>query len=204
MARVGGRNAAFAWIVGVGCVAVLGLLAVLAVPMLPASLSWLGNAVDRPGATSAPAVDAGDGTDGEAAAPPAECRQLYDDALWAALRRTPEAILTPSLDQPDTTASALVSALQPQVAFTCLWYSDLGTVSTTLATVPSDAGSIAAAALPANGFACTTEGERARCTRTDGELTETIEAGAGRWLSTSERSWHPEGYVARTAGRVWP
>lgn len=204
MARVGGRNAAFAWVVGVVCVAVLGVLAVLAAPILPASVEWLGNALDRPGATSAPAADGDTDAPTDDPGVPTECRQLYDDALWASLRRTPDAIMTPSRDQPETTAAALVSALQPQVTLTCLWYSGLGTVSTTLATVPSDAGSIAAAALPANGFTCTTVGERARCTRTDGDLTETVEAGAGRWLSTSERSWHPEGYVARTGARVWP
>jgi hypothetical protein len=46
-------------------------------------------------------------------------------------------------------------------------------------------------------------GERTRCTRTDGDLTETIEAGGGRWLSTSERGWHPSDYVSRIAKRVW-
>lgn len=204
MARVGGRNALFAWVAGIGCAAALGVIAVLALPMLPASLTWVGGAVDDAvsptGATSEP-VAAGD--DAASAGVPTECRELYDDALWALMRFTPDAVLTPSADAPATTASALVAALQPQVTITCSWHSDLGTVSTTLATVPTDAGAIAAAALPGAGFGCEQDGERTRCTRTDGELTETIEAGGGLWLSTSEDGWHPSGYTGRTGDAVW-
>ena len=104
---------------------------------------------------------------------------------------------------PVTTATALVSALSPDVQLTCFWHADAGTVSTTLATVPPDAGAIAAAALPGSGFTCESVDERTRCTRTDGDLTETIEAGGGLWLSTSESAWHPAGYVSRTGDRIW-
>ena len=69
--------------------------------------------------------------------------------------------------------------------------------------VPTDAGAIAAAALPGAGFACEADGDRTRCTRTDGDLVETIEAGGGLWLSTSEQAWHPAEYVRRTGDRVW-
>ena len=63
MARVGGRNAAFAWVVGLGCLAILGLLAALAVPMIPASVAWFGGAVENAqgtAPTSAPVAAAGD------------------------------------------------------------------------------------------------------------------------------------------------
>lgn len=200
MARVGGRNAPFAWVVGIGCVATLGVLAVLALPMLPASLTWVDAAVNPPTQTPV-AVSADD--DSVAEGPPSECAQLYDDALWATLRFTPGAVLTPTRDAPATTATSLMTALQPQVLFTCSWHADSGSVSTTFATVPTDAGAIAAAALPGAGFDCVAEDERTRCTRTDGDLTETIEAADGLWLSTTEDAWHPAEYVRRTGDRVW-
>ncbi|KXZ61944.1 hypothetical protein Mlaev_00035 [Microbacterium laevaniformans] len=202
MARVGGRNAAFAWVVGVACAATVGVLAFLAIPMIPASVSWLGDAAGR-SSTSTPAAEA----TGKAASVdgvPARCADLYDEALDATLTFAPGAAgLTASSDAPMTTATQLVDALRPQVVFTCTWRADAGTVTTTLADVPTDAGPIAAAALPAAGFTCSSQGERTRCTRTDGDLTETIEAGGGRWLSTSERGWHPSDYVSRIAKRVW-
>ena len=202
MARVGGRNAAFAWVVGLACAATVGVLAFLAIPMIPASVSWLAEAAGRP-STSTPAAEA----TGKAASvdgAPTRCADLYDEALDAALTFAPGAAgLTTSSDAPTTTASQLVDALRPQVVFTCAWRADAGTVTTTLATVPADAGPIAAAALPSAGFTCSSQAERTRCTRTEGELTETIEAGGGRWLSTSETGWHPSDYVTRIAKRVW-
>jgi len=200
VARVGGRNAVFAWVVGIGCAAIIGALAILAIPLIPASVSWVGDAVQGPSAK--PAAGTGATGDPEPTGLPAECSQLYDEAIWAALKFTP-ATLSPSKDAPTTTATQLVAALRPQVSFTCAWRADAGTVTTTLATVPADAGPIAAAALPGAGFTCASEGERTRCARTDGALTETIEAGGGLWLSTSEDGWHPSDYVSRTAKRIW-
>lgn len=203
MARVGGRNAAFAWVVGVGCLAILGVLAALALPLIPASMTWFGTTVDTAQGTSQTAPTSAPVAAGEEGALPTECPALYDEALWATMRFTRGAVLTPSKDAPVTTATALVSALSPEVQLTCFWHADAGTVSTTLATVPPDAGAIAAAALPGSGFTCESVDERTRCTRTDGDLTETIEAGGGLWLSTSESAWHPAGYVSRTGDRIW-
>ncbi|MBF9336737.1 hypothetical protein G3N30_11085 [Microbacterium lacticum] len=203
MARVGGRNAAFAWVVGVGCLAILGVLAALALPLIPASMTWFGTTVDTAQGTSQTAPTSAPVAAGEEGALPTECPALYDEALWATMRFTRGAVLTPSKDAPVTTATALVSALSPDVQLTCFWHADAGTVSTTLATVPPDAGAIAAAALPGSGFTCESVDERTRCTRTDGDLTETIEAGGGLWLSTSESAWHPAGYVSRTGDRIW-
>lgn len=198
MARIGGRNAFFAWVVGITCAAIVGVLAFLALPLVPASLAWIGDAVTRP-ATSVPVAAAED----EEVGMPTECSQLYNEALWASLRFTRGSVMTPSTDAPVTTATTLVTALQPQVTLTCLWVSDSGSVSTTLATVPTDAGAIAAAALPGAGFECAGDNERTRCTRSEGDVVETIEAGAGLWLSTSETGWHPSDYVNGTAERVW-
>lgn len=200
MARVGGRNAFIAWVVGIGCAATLGALAFLALPLLPASVSWVGATVDRP--TEQPV--AADPLGGNEGGTPAECDQLYGEALWASLRFSDGAVLTPSKDAPTTTATALVSALQPQVQLTCSWKADAGTVATTFATVATDAGAIAASALPGSGFACEAREERTRCTRTDGDLTETIETGGGLWLSTSETTWHPAGYTDNVAAQLWP
>ena len=203
MARVGGRNAAFAWVVGVGCLAILGVLAALALPLIPASMTWFGTTVDTAQGTSQTAPTSAPVAAGEEGALPTECPALYDEALWATMRFTRGAVMTPSKDAPVTTATALVSALSPDVQLTCFWHADAGTVSTTLATVPPDAGAIVAAALPGSGFTCESVDERTRCTRTDGDLTETIEAGGGLWLSTSESAWHPAGYVSRTGDRIW-
>ncbi|WP_292831682.1 hypothetical protein [Microbacterium sp.] len=198
MARVGGRNAYIAWVVGIGCAATLGALAILAAPLLPASVSWMGTALGVPTAHPV-AVEPADG----AGAAPTECDQLYGEALWASLRFSAGADLTSSQDPPTTTAAALVGALQPQVRVTCFWTAAGGTVVTTLATVVTDAGALAASALPASGFTCEAHGERSRCTRSDGDLTETIEAGEGLWVSTSERGWHPDGYASSVADQVW-
>jgi len=198
MARIGGRNAVFAWIVGIVCAATIAGLAFLAVPLLPASFTWLTGTLASP--VSEPvAADEDEVTAGA----PAECRGLYADALWAGLVWTPESDLRASTDPPLTTATGLVDALQPAVRFTCAWTSAEGTISTTLADVPVDAGAIAEAALPSSGFSCADHEDRVRCTRAEGEVVETIEAGGGVWLSTLQDGWQPSNYASRVAGRVW-
>ena len=189
MARVGGRNAAFAWVVGVGCLAILGVLAALALPLIPASMTWFGTTVDTAQGTSQTAPTSAPVAAGEEGALPTECPALYDEALWATMRFTRGAVLTPSKDAPVTTATALVSALSPDVQLTCFWHADAGTVSTTLATVPPDAGAIAAAALPGSGFTCESVDERTRCTRTDGEL---IALFGDKWKLAFIEKEHPE------------
>ncbi len=196
MARIGGRNSAFAWIVGVASAVIVGTLLVLALPLLPASVSWVGDTMGTAQPSPEETVDAGDGT-------PSECAEIYGASAWASLRTTPGSFMTPSQEAPVTTAAELVAALQPQVVFTCTWVSDEGTVSTTLATVPPDAGAIAAASLPAAGFACGEVADRIRCTRLDETVTESIELGGGYWLSSSEAGWHPGNLTESTAQRLW-
>ncbi|OAZ43970.1 hypothetical protein A9Z40_13310 [Microbacterium arborescens] len=189
MARIGGRNVVFAWIVGVICAAVIGALAVLTVPLLTTGMGLLGESGGAGGAAAA---------DG-----PQECRDLYPEALWVTLQYSAGAQLEQTSDAPVSTAVALVEALAPEVRFTCAWTSDAGSISTTVGSVGTDAGSIAASALPAQGFACDERGVRTLCSRTDGDLVETIEAGEGHWVSTSQSAWHPEQYASRVGNAVF-
>ncbi|CAI9390553.1 hypothetical protein [Microbacterium sp. T2.11-28] len=199
MARVGGRSTSLAWVVGLACVAVVGALAWIAAPLLPGTVQFVGDQLNPP--TSGPA--AGDG-DEASSGEMGECRDLYADALWTALVWTPDAVLTPSTDAPESSASGLLDALSPRVRFTCSWTSAEGAISTTLADVPADAGAIARTALPALGFACDAVDDRTRCIR-EGEdgARETIEAGRGVWLSSVQDGWQPAGYAERIADRVW-
>lgn len=203
---MGGRNRVFAWFVGIVCAAVVVTILVIALPMFPAASGWFQAAYTEVqrfiDPDAAPPVPEPTETpiDDETFD---ECRDLYGDALWASLRWTTGAELTPSVDPPVTTATALVDALQPQVVMTCAWTSDQGAITSTVASVPTDAGAIAGAALPPLGFACEIRDERTLCTRTDGELVETIETAGGVWVSTSETSWHPSGYVRRIGQAVW-
>ena len=198
MARVGGRNTLFAWTVGVACAAVIGLLVWLAVPLVPASLAFLGDQVNPP--TSGPA--AGDGEDA-ASGEPTECRDLYPDRLWSSLVLSEDAVLSPSTDAPASAAAGFVDALAPSVRFTCVWQGAEGTISTTLAAVPTDAGAIAKTALPALGFACDTVAARVRCVLTAEERVETIETAGGVWLSTVQDGWRPSRYTDEVAERVF-
>ncbi len=197
MARVGGRNTFIAWAVGVGCAAVIGVLVWLAAPLVPGSILFVGDQIGPP--TSEPAAADDDATGGEIV----ECRDLYVDALWASLVWAEDAVLSPSTEAPATSATGLVDALAPQVRLTCGWISADGTISTTLADVPADAGAIARTALPALGFACETVAGRDRCVHDADGRVETIEAGGGVWLSTVQDGWHPAGYATRIADRVW-
>ncbi len=198
MARVGGRNTVFAWTVGVACAAVVGALVWLAAPLVPAGLVFLGDKVNPP--TSGPV--AGDG-DEVVSGEPAECRDLYPDALWSSLVWEEGSVLTPSDSAPASSADGFVDALAPSVTFTCTWKSDAGAISTTLASVATDAGAIARTALPALGFECGDVADRVRCTLTTEERHETIEAGGGRWLSSVQDGWRPARYDDEIAERVW-
>ena len=197
MARVGGRNTSFAWLVGVLCAAVIGAMVWIAAPMVPQAAVFLGDYFAAP--TSKPV--AGD----EQQVPPSECRDLYDYELWKSLVRTDEALLTPSTDVPLTVAAGgLVDALAPRVQLTCTWTSTEGTISTSLATVPTDAGSIAGSALPALGYECTAVAERTRCVLEVDGRSETIDMAGDVWVSSVQDAWQPSGYADAVASRVWP
>jgi len=198
MARVGGRNTLFAWGVGLVCAGIVGALVWLAAPLVPAGLAFLEDRTSPP--TSEPV--AGDGEE-VADAAPSECRDLYSDSLWSSLVWADDSVLTPSEDAPEISAQGFADALAPAVRLTCTWTSAEGDISTTLASVASDAGAIAKTALPSLGYSCTSVAQRTRCTLdADGRL-ETIEAGGGVWLSSVLDRWRPARYVDETAERVW-
>ncbi|ALJ18982.1 hypothetical protein [Microbacterium sp. No. 7] len=197
MARVGGRNLVAAWFVGLLCLGVVVTLVVLAAPMVPHLLGW----------TGPDAAETADETDDAPEAGPVgatdDCRALYEDALWTTLRAAPGSDLAVSTDAPVLSASAFVDGVQPGVTVTCAWTSERGSIVTTLATAPTDAGAIAKTALGPAGFACADVEDRVRCTREDGGTVETVEIGGGVWASTVQADWHPAGYADRIAGRVW-
>lgn len=198
MARIAGRSLWIAIPVGLLCVAVVGGLAWLALPLMPATLGWVGGAVN--GSLAAPLTTADPDASG-----PTTCRGLYNDALWASLSLAPDAILTPDTGAPVTTATTLATALAPQVRMTCTWRGAQGaSISTTVADVGTDAGAIAAASLPGEGFACANDGPRVHCEKTSGDVLETLDLGAGVWLSSTFTAWQPERYSARVASLVWP
>lgn len=198
MARVGGRNSALAWTVGLACALVVGGLVWIAAPLVPGLVGFVGGQLGGP--TSGPvADDAG----AEAAGPPTECRELYDTSVWRSLVWSDDSILTPSTDAPATMAPALVDALAPAVRLTCGWTGPEGSVSTTLADVPADAGAIARTALSVQGYTCEERERRTRCVREDGDDRETIDIVGGLWVSTLESGWRPAGYVDVVADRVW-
>ncbi|MFV0374256.1 hypothetical protein [Microbacterium sp.] len=194
MARVGGRNAVAAWIIGVLCAAIVIGLAVLAVPLLPGGSTWFGAAPEE----EAPAPERAP-VPGEAR----ECRDLYGDALWASLRWEPGAEISVSRDSPNLTATEVVDALAPAVRFTCAWTSEDGEITTTYADVAADAPTVVKATLPDAGFGCRNVRDRVRCTRTDEDVIETVEVGDGRWLSSVQVAWTPTQYAERVADRAW-
>lgn len=208
MARLGGRNTVFAWFVGIVCAAIVVTIAVIAAPLFPAATTWFTAAavemqrfIDP---DSVPAADAEpDPTPTADAGATVQCRDLYDEAVWTALRLADGSALVTSTEAPTTSASALVDALQPEVTLTCAWTSEAGMISTTLARVPMDAGAVARASLPGSGFTCEDDASLVRCTRTDGALVETIEADGGRWLSTSRQGWDIATYEERVSRHAW-
>lgn len=200
MARVGGRNSAFAWIVGILCAGVVGVLAWIAAPLMPVAVQFVADQLNPP--TSEPA--AGSGGAGADDPQPSECRDLYPGDLWSELTRTEDAVLTPSDEWATSAASGLLDALTPTLRFTCAWTGDERAVVTSLADVPADAGAIAETALPALGFTCAPVEVRTRCVREDGQTVETIETGGGLWVMSVESGWRPDRYADRVAAQVWP
>ena len=76
-------------------------------------------------------------------------------------------------------------------------------VVSTLAVVAADAPGLADAALRGQGFACTAGEEGLHCSRSEGATLETHVVRAGLWLSSVERTWHPDDYAARVERQVF-
>ena len=204
MARVGGRNSWLAWPAGIFCAAVVGTLAWLAQPMLPVSVTWVGDTL-RAATTPVPPVPVVESVATRAIAPgDIDCRALYPDRLWAELTWTPDVLLSQDSAPPPTEVTTLTDALAPSVRLSCHWRTDDGrTIVSTLAGVAADAGPIADASLRGQGFTCATDADALVCTRTSGDVIEEQTIRGGLWLSSVERAWHPDAYGARLAAHVW-
>jgi hypothetical protein len=204
LARTGGRNSWIAWPAGLLCAAVVAALAWLAQPMLPISVAWMGDML-RASTTPPVAAPQAESVATLAAEPgDIDCRALYPDSLWAELTWTPEVLLSQGNSAPATAVTALNDALAPSVRITCHWRAEGGrTISSTLAEVAGDAGTIADASLRGQGFACTTDAEAVVCARTAGSVIEEHTVRGGLWLSSVETAWHPDEYGTRLATHVW-
>lgn len=204
MARVGGRNSLIAVPAGLACAAIVAGLVWLSLPMVPVSLAWAGDMLRN--ATAPEPVPSPVDTPASRAVAGAEldCRALYSDGLWNELTWGRRGILDQSFEPPATAVPSLVDVLAPEVRLTCVWTAaDGGTIATTLAAVPADAPGIAEAALRGQGFACEVSDAVLRCTRTDGDSGEAHVLRDGLWLSSVERTWHPDGYAVRLERQVF-
>lgn len=204
MARVGGRSAWVAWPAAVICIAVIAGLVWLAAPGVPGAISFIGDTL-RSATTATSAPVAGGGREGGARteAPATDCRSLYPDRLWAELTWTPDVLLVPSTNPPET-ATSLAQALTPAVRFTCTWTAAGDRrISTTLAELAGDPAPVVQAALAAQGFACEDEDGRLHCERSAGDALEIHDVEGSLWLSSLLTGWVPEDYGRQTASRAY-
>jgi hypothetical protein len=204
VARVGGRNSWLAWPAGILCAAVVGTLAWLAQPMLPVSVTWVGDML-RAATTPVPPAPVVESVATRAIAPgDIDCRALYPDRLWAELTWTPDVLLSQDTAPPPTEVTTLTDALAPSVRLSCHWRTEDGrTIVSTLSGVAADAGPIADASLRGQGFTCTTDADAVVCARRSGDVIEEQTIRGGLWLSSVERAWHPDAYGARLSAHVW-
>jgi hypothetical protein len=203
---IGGRSAWLAWPVGVVCVGVVGALVWLAAPGVPMAVQFAGDVLRsgteqlaRPQAAPQPIESIGTARDDD-------CRTLYPDSLWMELTWNPDTVLSQSRDLPATSAESVRDALSPDVLMTCAWRADDGgSVTTTLSRVDAAAAAIARDAFTGAGFDCTNDAlVGAQCTKTTGDTIEDNIVVGRMWLSTIERSWHPDRYTDRLVHRLWP
>jgi len=202
VARIGGRNVWIAVPAGLLCVGVVGALAWLSQPILPATAGWVGDTLRNATTFQAPTPEAAP-TPAFASAVTSDCRALYSDGLWAELTWTRGVLLAQTSAPPATAAQTIVEALTPDVRVTCTWTAGAGmSISTTVAAVPAESAPVAESAFVAAGFACDASAGL-RCARTEGDVLEEHTLREGLWISSVETSWHPEDYGARIAAHVW-
>lgn len=203
MARIGGRSNWLAVPAGMLCAGVVVALVWLALPMVPASVYWVGETLRT--ATAPQVVPVAQETPAQLAAAGAiDCRTLYPDGLWSELTWKGGVLLSQSTAPPATSVTSLTDALAPSTRVTCSWrLQQGGGIVTTLAVVGPDAATIADAALRGQGFTCSTTGGGLRCVRSRGDVVEDQRFRDGLWLSSVETSWRPEHYGSRLAAQVW-
>jgi hypothetical protein len=203
MARIGGRNRWIAVPAGMLCAAVVGALVWFSLPMVPVTVTWLGDTLRN---ATAPVPDATPGqTPAQTAADggAVDCRTLYADDLWNELTWRPGSLLNQSLAAPATQATAFADAATPDVLVTCTWRFDTGGIVTTLSKVGTDAAAVAEAALTGDGFSCRVAAGTTECARTQDGVREEHTLRDGLWLVSVETRWHPDDYGARLDRVVW-
>jgi len=203
MARVGGRNSWIAVPAGVVCAAVVASLTFLALPMVPVTVTWIGDTLRR--ATTAQPAPVPEASIAQLAVDgaPLDCRGIYPDDLWNELTWRGGSRLAQSVAPPATGATSFTDAVTPDVVVTCDWQAADGRIVTTLSRVGADAGPIAQASLAGQGFACTASDDSVTCARTEGGVREEHVVRDGLWLASVETAWHPEDYGARLERNVF-
>jgi len=218
---IGGRRWWLAWPAGIVCAGIVAGLVYLAVPAVPAVVSY-GAGVLRQGAQ---------GTDADAptgkplasigTALTDDCVSLYPPSLWVQLAFDPHTVLSQDLTSPAAELTTAMARWHPAVRMTCAWRAgDGSTVRTSLidlrvpesSRTPDGASGDAAqqaiaAALADLGFGCRLSGAGAAlltCTRASSGASDTEVIEGTVWLSTTETGWHPAGYSAGLVDRLWP
>lgn len=216
MAKIGGRNTAFAWFVGLVSLVVVAGLVWLAAPMTPVVLAWTGGVVDgalnpRPAAPApepspSPTETAPPIPIDDEAGPPTACGDLYPRALWDQLKAASGTSLDESIEYPPSSVAGLPEALGAQVVLGCAWTDGSGTATVTVADVSASAVETAQSVLPATGFVCTPLDDGVRCDLPAGDQSaaESHVLKGGRWLAVVRTFPGPPFDQASTEARVWP
>lgn len=220
MAKIGGRNTAFAWFVGVVSLAVVAGLVWLAAPMTPVVLAWSGQIVDaalnpRPAMPRAqpspsPTVTLPPPAQNDVAGAPTACGDLYPRALWDQLKAADRTSLDESIEFPPSSVAGLPEALGAQVRIGCAWTDAAGSATVTVADVDPSAVQTAQNVLPATGFVCTpladiplTDGVRCELPAGDQSPAETHVLRDGQWLAVVRTFPGPPFDQASAEARVW-
>lgn len=216
MAKIGGRNTAFAWLVGVVALAVVVGLVWLAAPMVPVVFGWTGQVIDsalnpRPAGPSAepsptPTSTVPPPVAEHRAGDPAACGDLYPRALWDQLKAADGTSLDESVEFPPSSVAGLPEALGAQVTFGCAWTDAAGTATVTLADVGASAVETAQNIFTVTGFTCTPLDDGVRCELPAGDVTaaETHVLRGGRWLAVVRTFPGPPFDQASAEASVWP
>lgn len=216
MARIGGRNTAFAWLVGVVSLAVVVGLVWLAAPMAPVVFAWTGQIVDgalnpRPDVSNTPPAPTPTTTelppdDTAPAGPARACGDLYPRALWDQLKAAAGTSLDESVEFPPSSVAGLPEALGARVTIGCAWTDAAGAATVTVADVGASAVTTAQTVLTATGFVCTPLADGVRCDLAAGDSSpaETHVIRGGRWLAVVRTFPGPPFDQATAEARVWP
>lgn len=202
MARIGGRNSAMAWIVGLVCAAVVGALVVLAGPAIPTAFQLVGDTLR--GQVPHPTSDA-TRTPPPAATSTPECQRLYSVALWSELTQRAGGDPVQDTSAPTVSIESLTAALAPQVRVSCTFTGiNTGRIVTTVSDVAPGAADVARATLEAGGFGCETFGDGVRCEHESADGIEEQTVRDGIWIASTFSGWHPSQYTERMVRQVWP